>query len=436
MACTKKAMAKRGMPQDADRSVAKDVRRGLVVDDNGAAREVLRRLLSAEGFRCDTVSSGEEAMARVGDHATADVPYDMLFVDIMMPGMDGLELTRRMRAIDERPAIVVVTGVADTARAREALRLGADEYVVKPYSISQLRLAWEQALERRRDLERKRRTARGRAESTDIIFHDLRNPLAVARGYLSLMDSCRGAVVPADIRAAAQGCELAIDILEQGEDLGRIERSEFTVEKTPVHLREAVGGIAEKLKPLADEAGKRILVLCREDIPTVEADPGLVGRILSALVAGALKYAPGGSDAVLELSTSRDGLEVFATLTDDGPVVPPELREAMFDRERQGELRRARSRRGLALSLPFARAACRQMGARIWVGSPGDGPGATSPDDERTGSAGGTSAMNSRDGCRFTVAFPATATCGPGEGPRGKTPLPAGSMARSWTPPR
>jgi len=410
MACTGRTVTERGRPPDADRSVAMNVRRALIVDDNDGAREVLRRLLSAEGFRCDTVSSGEEAMARVANHATADVPYDVLFVDIMMPGMDGLELSRRMRSIDERPAIVVVTGVADTTRAREALRLGADEYVVKPYSISQLRLAWEQALERRRSLERKRRAARGRAESTDIVFHDLRNPLAVARGYLSLMDSCGGVAVPADIRSAAQGCELAIDILEQGEDLGRIERSEFTVEKTFVDLRETVGEIATKLRPLADDVGKKILVLCREDVPTVEADPGLVRRILSGLLAGALKYAPGGSDAALELSTSRDGSEVLVTVTDYGPGVPSDLREAIFDRERQGELRRARSRRGLALSLPFARAACRQMGARMWVDSP--------------------EAAGEGVGCRFNVAFPVTLTHGPRDGLREKTRVPTGGMPR------
>jgi len=404
-------MAGLGLLQGADRSVGNDIRRGLVVDDNGGTREVLRRLLSAEGFRCDTASSGEEAMVLIKGHGSPGVPYDVLFIDIMMPGMDGLELARRIRSIDEGPAIVVVTGIADTARAREALRLGADEYVVKPYSISQLRLAWEQALERRRDIERRRRAARGRAESTDIIFHDLRNPLTVARGYLRLMDSCREAAVPGDIRAAAQGCELAIDILAQGEDLGRIERSEFMVEKTPVDLRETVGGIAASLAPLAKEAGKGIRMLCRGDIPAVEADPGLVERIVVALIAGAAKYAPDGSDAVVELSTSRDGSEVLVTVTDDGLGIPPGLREAMFDRERQGELRRARSRRGLALSLPFARAACREMGARMWVDSP----------DEAAGEG---------VGCRFNVAFPATFTQGPRDGLRDETRVPTGGMPR------
>jgi signal transduction histidine kinase len=297
---------------------------------------------------------------------------------------------------------VVVTGVDDASRAQEALRLGADEYVVKPYSISQLRLAWGQAFERRRQFGEQKRAERTRDELTELIFHDLRNPLTAARGYLSLMEAAPHAVGPRDVAAAAQGCDLAVDIIEHGEDLGRIERAEIEVKKGSLRLDEIVPAEVESLRPLAEGAGRRIRVACADGLPAVAADASLVKRVTSALVAGAIKYASDRADILVELSASRDRSEALLAVTDDGLPVTREFREAIFDKHSQGELMRAGSRRGRGLALPFAREACRRMGARIWVED------AEAPDQpclltDRQATNGGA-------GCRFVVAFRAAST--------------------------
>ena len=271
-------------------------RRALVVDDNPSAREVLTRLLRAEGFECDAVPSGDEALARIAEGARANATYDAIFADLVMPGMDGLELIRRIRAADESVAIVMVTGLDDMSRAQEALRLGADEYMVKPYSMAQLRLAWEQAFERRRQFGERRLAERTRTEVMELIFHDLRNPLTATRGYLSLMQACPDGVGPSDIAAAAQGCDIAVDIIEQGEELGRIERSEAEVREENLRLDEIVPTLVESLRPLAEGAARRIRLACANDLPAVVADASVVKRVASALMADAVKNASGKAD--------------------------------------------------------------------------------------------------------------------------------------------
>ena len=373
---------------------AEQAKRGaLVVDDDEDLRAILRITLLAEGFECETAASGREALACLAGNMGrkgGNTAFDLILVDIVMPGMDGLELTSRIRRDNERSAIVIVTGVDDASRAREALRLGADEYLVKPYSISQLRLAWEQALERRRQVDERKRAARARDELTDLIFHDLRNPLSVTRGYLSLMGAAPGAIGPRDIRAAAQGCDLAIDIIEQGEEFGRIERSGTAVKQERLHLDEVLLAVVKSLRPLAEGAGKRIRAACADDLPAAVGDARLVKRIISDLIAGAVKYASGETDVLVELSASRDRSEVLLAVTDDGLTVPRGLHEAIFDKRRQGELNRAGSRRGRALALPFAREACRRMGGRIWV------------EDAQLAA---TRSTGEKNGCRFVVAF-------------------------------
>ena len=370
-------------------------RRALVVDDNPSAREVLTRLLRAEGFECDAVPSGDEALARIAEGARANATYDAIFADLVMPGMDGLELIRRIRAADESVAIVMVTGLDDMSRAQEALRLGADEYMVKPYSMAQLRLAWEQAFERRRQFGERRLAERTRTEVMELIFHDLRNPLTATRGYLSLMQACPDGVGPSDIAAAAQGCDIAVDIIEQGEELGRIERSEAEVREENLRLDEIVPTLVESLRPLAEGAARRIRLACANDLPAVVADASVVKRVASALMADAVKYASGKADILVELSASEDRGEVLLAVTDDGLAVRREFQEAIFDRQRQGELKRAGSRRGRGLALPFAREACRRMGARIRV------------EDAEVADVQG---ANGSAGCRFVVAFRAVRT--------------------------
>src|SRR5262249_47326924 len=108
--------------------------RVLVVDDNAAAREILQEPLGAIVGQVDIVASGAEAMAAVAQ-AEASAPYDLVFMDWRMPGMDGLEARRQIRrntALTHQPAIVLVTAFGRDDVRKEAERLHLDGFLVKP----------------------------------------------------------------------------------------------------------------------------------------------------------------------------------------------------------------------------------------------------------------------------------------------------------------
>lgn len=100
----------------------------LVVDDNSKIVEVLSAYLEAEGFDVDTAASGAEALDRVA----ANVP-DLALLDIMLPGMDGIELTRRLQRDHDLPVILVTAKTGEVDRL-VGLEVGADDYVSKPFS--------------------------------------------------------------------------------------------------------------------------------------------------------------------------------------------------------------------------------------------------------------------------------------------------------------
>src|SRR5262249_42164457 len=112
----------------------------LVADDNAAAREILAEALIGITSKVDVVGSGREAVAAIQEHDATD-PYDVVFMDWKMPGMNGLEATRRIKAdpgLVHPPAVVMVTAYGrDDVRA-EAERLDIAQFLVKPVTRSTL----------------------------------------------------------------------------------------------------------------------------------------------------------------------------------------------------------------------------------------------------------------------------------------------------------
>lgn len=115
----------------------------LVVDDDPEITSLLRRGLAYEGYRLDTASDGIEALAKARDREP-----DMVILDIMMPGLDGIEVCKRLREASDVP-ILMLTAKGTVSDRVIGLECGADDYLVKPFALDEL-LARVKALLRRR----------------------------------------------------------------------------------------------------------------------------------------------------------------------------------------------------------------------------------------------------------------------------------------------
>ena len=122
--------------------------RVLVVDDDRAVRDSLRRSLEFNDFEVVTASDGAEALAVIGN-----VEPDVVVMDVMMPRLDGLETTKALRAAGNNVPILVLTARDAVADRVRGLDEGADDYLTKPFSLAEL-LARLRALARRPPLER------------------------------------------------------------------------------------------------------------------------------------------------------------------------------------------------------------------------------------------------------------------------------------------
>ncbi|RMF89691.1 MAG: diguanylate cyclase [Nitrospinota bacterium] len=117
----------------------------LVVDDEQELCEVLREILSQEGYVVETAADGEETLALMQQRA-----YDLVLSDLQMPKMDGLELLRRIKEFPSPPDVIIITGHASVESAVRAMKLGAVDYIPKPLNFDLLRLVVAKTLERQR----------------------------------------------------------------------------------------------------------------------------------------------------------------------------------------------------------------------------------------------------------------------------------------------
>jgi two-component system response regulator MprA len=119
----------------------------LVVDDERAVRESLRRALELEGYDIDLAEGGEDALRRLASNAEPDA----MILDVLMPGVDGLEVCRRLRSDGSRLPVLMLTARVEIEDRVEGLDAGADDYLTKPFALDELKARLRALLRRTSD---------------------------------------------------------------------------------------------------------------------------------------------------------------------------------------------------------------------------------------------------------------------------------------------
>ena len=118
----------------------------LVVDDEPAVRRALERALRLDSYGVELAADGEQALDRLAEH-----PVDAVVLDVMMPGLDGLEVCRRMRSAGDRTPVLMLTARDAIDDRVLGLDVGADDYLVKPFALRELQARLRALLRRAGD---------------------------------------------------------------------------------------------------------------------------------------------------------------------------------------------------------------------------------------------------------------------------------------------
>jgi signal transduction histidine kinase len=272
-----------------------------------------------------------------------------------------------------------------------AFEVGGVDYVTKPFRVEELRgrvrthvqmrrqqRELEQSYERLRELERLRDNL------FHMIVHDLRSPLGVISVSLDLMRDIACAPEPefSRVLGAARGCARKLsEMIAQLLDISRLEAGQMPLDKQWCDM-------VQTAKAAIDSAGAAVCgwrpVLIAPDRSEALFDPDVVRRVIENLLGNAFKFSP--RNAEVKLAIVHEGADVLVTVTDNGPGIPLEHREKIFEKFAQVESRQ--KRHGVGLGLTFCKLAIEAHGGRIGVESePGKGSTFwfTLPDGQRAG---------------------------------------------------
>ncbi len=346
----------------------------LVVDDDVLICRKMAAGLATAGFQVVTANDSEGAFA-----VAAETPPDVAIVDLEMPGIGGLGVIAELKRLHGVAVhVMVLTGHDDEQRRADAFEAGADDYIVKPVPISEIRRRVSAAVRTQRAfvhvrLEKEvaeRRLVYGQ-EASALLAHDLNNGLAVSLNNLAYLVD----VVKADsevmdaIAATLRSVRRMSGLVANFVDIARFEDAAVKPTVASTNVRELLQSVID-VHSQALAKGVSFEIHCE---PALEGrfDAGLVERVLHNLFGNAARYCGSGGKITLGAEPPPDqvsdgAVEIWVSNT--GPEIPENIRGTLFGKYVQGK----GGKRGMGLY--FCRLVAEAHGGRIEYEARPDGP--------------------------------------------------------------
>jgi signal transduction histidine kinase len=409
--------------------MSQEMQKILYVEDDPVNRLLVRRVLTHAGY---TVLEAKDGLS--GIQIAQEERPDLILMDIMIPGMDGYQVTTKLKSLPELADIPIVALTAKTMESdrERALIAGCDGYIPKPIDVDRLplqvaeflggkqeeikggaeeRLVLQQEYsqelvsrleEKVRELQKANvelcRTDELKSKFISIAAHELKTPITVIQGYLTMLLDSGGRLhsnLDESFRVPIEGCAKGLArfnaIVEEMLDITRIEGGTLEIHRDLMVVKDAVRAAVRKLDPAASERELTINVSPMDGFPLLRADSGRLQQVFLNLLSNAIKYTPDGGEIeilaqVVEGTESAQpdgptraaGKFIEIIFEDTGIGIDLEEQERIFGRFyeiRDPDLHSTSKTRflggGLGLGLAIARGIVEAHGGFLWAESEG-----------------------------------------------------------------
>lgn len=312
----------------------------LVVDDEPSARQTIEMLLLKEKYGLVFASNGPEALTLL-----ETVEPDVILLDVMMPGMDGFEVCRRLKqhGVWRHIPIILVTALDTKQDLARGLDAGADDFLHKPFNGLELRARVRSMLRIKRRHDELEAALRIREDLSNMIVHDIRNPLSSIMVYCDLAEAYMKRDAPVNyvetIRSEATRLNLFLtDMLL----MAKMEHGRFVLSTTDQDIIELLRNSVSNYRPMAQLKNLSFDMTLPAEPYVAQIDTTLWQRVFDNILSNALKFSPSGGTIRIEAKCvtpdpdefvqSETGLQI--RFVDEGPGIPVEHHETIFDKFR------------------------------------------------------------------------------------------------------
>lgn len=343
----------------------------LIVDDTLDNLLLVQTALERDEYRVSLAADGKTALEQV-----EKLLPDLILLDVMMPEMDGYEVTTRIRQNTSLPYIPILLITADErSSVVKGLDLGADDFIRKPLDLDELMARVRSMLRLKHSIDLEKKLKRQHEDFVSRLTHDLRTPLVAADRMLALFQEEAFGAIPLEMHEAINTMSVSNrNLLQMVNTLLEVYRHDAGFKKlrfSTFDLEEVIQEVVRELLPLAKERdlslSTQVLTPINDQDDTLSqtlsskvlGDRLELYRVLTNIVGNAIKFTEkGGIDICLTkvtmgaFSTERDRLNAWVTIEvkDTGAGIAPKDQESLFERFRPGLHQRSGSGLGLYLA--------------------------------------------------------------------------------------
>lgn len=354
----------------------------LVVDDVVANVILLKALLSREGYKIATATSGEDALNKL----PVEKP-DVILLDVMMPGMSGFEVAEKIKKIPEFEdvQIIFLTALNSPADIVKGFKLGASDFVTKPFNREELiiRLTHQISLvAAKRIIEQQtnelKSTISGRDKLYSVIAHDLRSPLGSIKMVLNMLVTT---LVPESVgeemfqlmKEANHIAEDTFSLLDNLLKWTKSQTGKLNIVYQDIDVVDIMDDIVEIFKLNAQL--KEIQMTYKNDVHvTVRTDVDIVKTIMRNLLSNAIKYSNKGGS--IDVTTEDSDGFAIVHVADHGLGISKEGQEKLFKQDAHFTTFGTANEEGSGLGLILVKDFVDKIGGKIWFESE-EGKGST-----------------------------------------------------------
>jgi signal transduction histidine kinase len=337
-----------------------------IVDDHEEVRDALSDSLSSEHYQLLTFSSGKELLAFDGDPKP-----DVILLDVMMPGMDGFTVCARLKAREDwqHIPIILVTALNTREYMVRGLEAGAEEYLVKPVNNVELRARVRSMLRIKRQYDQLQEMLKMREKLSNMIVHDMRQPLTTAMLRLFLINH-RGQLEPddkADLKIVQMHLRRIESLTNDILLAAKMQEGRFLLERTSVDLKDMIEEMMVDYVLLAQAINVTMIVELPDTDKLCDVDANIIIRLIDNLISNAIKFSPKDSQITLRLTYPSIGQkQACLQVIDEGPGIPADFQDEIFDEYRIIAMREKNGPQ-IGLGLAFCKMAVEAHNGRIYV---------------------------------------------------------------------
>jgi signal transduction histidine kinase len=340
----------------------------LIVDDEMGPRESLKMILNPY-YTVHVADRGAQAIEML-----KQIPVDLVTLDLKMPGLSGINVLERVKEHDPDIEAIIITGYGSLDTAIEGLRLGAFDYISKPFDVNHI-LALV-----RRGLERRNAKARLRQVKSDFlsnVSHELRTPLSVVVGFVYLLLNQVIGKLSEDqqkiLETVYRNSEELLELIDNVLWMTSLNVGDAAACAESFDARDVVNETVRRYEKGIQEKGLALHLQLAESGLSIVSDRAKVERVFQNVFNNAVKFTTQG-EITVKARPSNDRSSVEIEVTDTGVGIEENKIDSIFEPFHQADNSPARSFSGLGLGLTVARRMAELIGGKLEIASrPGMG---------------------------------------------------------------